>query len=352
MNSTSNTPYLFVMAGGSGTRFWPKSTSAQPKQLLSFGKSKETLLEMTLNRFNDWIPDAHRFILTNKKIEAHVKSIIPKDVGVLAEPIPRNTAPCLYWGAKVLSKIDPHAVMIVMSSDHYIANNKNFINTVKKAADHAQDNSALITLGITPTRPETGYGYLELGDKNAESYRVKRFVEKPELKKAIQYFESKNFLWNAGMFVWRVDALLKAFNDLMPEMDEIWDKHKENAGSAFPELTATSIDYGILEKSENVITYPLDCGWDDLGSWIALETLSKEMQTTHVGGVLSSATEWLSIESKNNIVDVPGKTLVTIGMEDTIIVNHNDVLLVAKKEHAQDIKKAVEQLKSTRPELV
>jgi len=354
MSSFNNTNlYVFVMAGGSGTRFWPKSTSQAPKQLLSFGKNKDTLLEMTLKRFNSWIPEENQFILTNQKIESKVKNLVSNKIKVLAEPTPRNTAPCLFWGAKELEKLNPEAVMIVMSSDHYIAHDKSFCETVQSAAQFALKNPVLITLGITPTRPETGYGYLQLGDsiQNSQAYQVKNFIEKPNFEKAFEYLSSKNYLWNAGMFVWRVDVLLKAFQKHMPEMEEIWKKHNHNPEKAFPELTATSIDYGIMEKSENVITFPLECGWDDLGSWLALETLSKEMNTKCEGGVLSDAKHWLSINSKNNIVDTPDKILVTLGIEDTIIVSHKNVLLVAKKENSQEIKKAVETLKNTFPEL-
>lgn len=336
--------FLVVMAGGSGTRFWPKSTPAKPKQLLSFGKD-ETLLQQTLNRFESLVDSKHTYILTTRSLENAVLESVTERVQILAEPQGRNTAPCLFWAAKTLEKLNPEAIMMVMPSDHFISGEPDFLNVLKQAIDRASANDELVTLGIKPTRPETGYGYLKLGSALAGGgVKVASFVEKPNLEKAKEYVGSGKYLWNGGMFLWKVKTLLNAFRDHMPEMEKIWKESEERIESAYPKFTATSIDYGIMEKSEHVVTFELDCGWDDLGNWTSLESLPKEI-VKHQEGNFLSAGELISIESSGNVIDAPGKTVALLGVEDLIVVHSGDSILVARKDRAQDIRKITEKIK-------
>ncbi len=343
--------YLVVMAGGTGTRFWPKSTSKKPKQLLYFGgKKTETLLGQTLLRFDNFIPKKHQMIVTTHALEGAVHEQI-RDVEILAEPQGRNTAPCIYWAARKIAKENPRGVMLVMPSDHFIFKLSSFKKTVQSACEWARNNSDLITLGIKPSRPETGYGYLKLGKKLSDDcQQVEAFVEKPNLGKAKEFVQSGQYLWNGGMFVWRVDVLLQAFDACMPEMRKAWEGSSENVQLAYPIMTATSIDYGVMEKAKNVVTFALDCGWDDLGSWVSLEGLTEVLHCKHTSGVVTAG-EVIAIDSTGNIIDVPGKLICLLGIDNLIIAQHGNSLLIAKKERAQEIKQIVEKVKAQHPAL-
>lgn len=343
--------HLVVMAGGSGTRFWPKSTSRKPKQLLSFGKDDgaDTLLQQTLKRFDPIVPTDHKMIVTTKALEDAVNREAPS-AQVLAEPQGRNTAPCIYWAARAIAEKNPRALMLVMPSDHYIARPERFIETVRAACDWAATHDDLVTLGIQPDRPETGYGYLKIGSK-ATPAKVDAFVEKPNFERAQEFLASGNYLWNGGMFVWRAEVILRAFDELMPEMKAAWESCGGKVETAYPKMTATSIDYGIMEKAKNVVSFPLDCGWDDLGSWTSLEGLADVLQTRHDAGVVNGG-EAIAIDATGNIVDAPGKMVTLLGVKDLIVVHHGDAILVADKSRAQDIKLIIEQLKKKKPELL
>ena len=343
--------YLVVMAGGSGTRFWPKSTSGRPKQLLSFGQGGTTLLEQTFARFEDWVPEKNGFVVTTRKLEKAVREIVSSQVTVLAEPEGRNTAPCVYWASRAIYEKDPSAVLMVMPSDHYIAQPDRFLKTVKDAVRWASENRDLVTLGVQPTRPETGYGYLRTGQKKgSDATIVEAFVEKPDLEKAKKFLAGGNYLWNGGMFIWRADVIMEAFDRFMPEMRKTWDQHHGNVEQAYPKMTATSIDFGVMEKASNVMTFPLECGWDDLGSWVSLDNLADVLRARHEAGTVTSG-ELLSVDASRNIIDVPGKTVALLGVEDLIIVQQGEVLMVAHKDRAQDIRKLVEQVRTRRPDL-
>lgn len=353
----TNQLYLVVMAGGSGTRFWPKSTSKKPKQLLGFGaQSSTTLLTDTLSRFDGVVPADQRMIVTTELLSHAVKDQTT-GVKILAEPQGRNTAPCVYWAASEVAAIDPKAVMLVMPSDHYFSQPELFRNSVRAAALWASEHDDLVTLGVKPSRPETGYGYLKTGSaagKSAASLsgclKVESFVEKPNLKKAEEFVRAGNYLWNGGMFLWRAEVILKAFDQFMPEMKKIWDEHRGDVTSAYPKLTATSIDYGVMEKATNVVTFTLDCGWDDLGSWTSLEGLSDVLNARKLGSTVTGG-DLVAVESSGCIVDVRGKLVALLDVNDLIIVESGDALLIAHKNRAQDIKLVVEQVKKIRPDL-
>ncbi len=362
---SSSGVFLVIMAGGSGTRFWPKSTAARPKQLLSFGSEDgPSLLGMTLSRFDGIAPSSSRIIVTTRKLRDSVSAVAVEAGGarVLAEPAGRNTAPCVYWAAREIAALDPRAVMLVMPADHYMAFPDRFRETVRAAVRWAETHDDLVTLGVRPTRPETGYGYLRIGDplEGGACRRVRAFVEKPDRARAEDFLRSGEYYWNGGMFVWRAEVILRAFDEYMPEMRRIWDECQAEGGSrepqalveaAYPRLTATSIDYGVMEKARNVVSFPLDCGWDDLGSWTSLEELADVLKARRPEGVVSAG-EAIGVDSSGNIVDVPGKTVALLGVKDLIVVEAGGAVLIADKHRAQDIKLVIEELKKRKPELL
>jgi len=353
--------FLVVMAGGSGTRFWPKSTAGKPKQFLSFGKADSgsqrhlSLLEATLERFDHLVLPTQRLIVTTELLKSSVAAQAA-GVTVLAEPQGRNTAPCIYWAAREVAAKNPQGVMLVMPSDHYIANQEKFVSTVMIAARWAAERDDLVALGVTPTRPETGYGYLKIAqhDKVQSSltcYPVEQFIEKPNLQKAREFLESGNYLWNGGMFLWRAEVILAAFDRYMPEMKKAWDDSAGRVEVAYPKMTATSIDYGVMEKASQVVAFPLECGWDDLGSWTSLESLADSLGTRHDVGVVMNG-EVVQVESQGNIVDAPGKLIALLGVKDMVVVQQGEVLLVADKSRVQDVRLVVEKVKKTHPHLI
>ena len=350
MATATKNLYLVIMAGGSGTRFWPKSTSRRPKQLLGFGSGagSNTLLTQTLARFDGIVPADQRIIVTTHGLKDAVGAQAGGAV-VLAEPQGRNTAPCVYWAAREVARRDPRGVMLVMPSDHYMRDLAKFQSCVRAAAEWAASHDDLVTLGVAPDRPETGYGYLKTGQGSAPR-KVDAFVEKPNLAKAQEFLKAGNYLWNGGMFLWRTDVILAAFDQFMPEMKREWDAAGGQVEKAYPRLTATSIDYGVMEKAKNVVTFVLDCGWDDLGSWTSLESLA-DMLGARRGSSVVTGGELLAIESSGNIVDAPGRLVALLGVNDLIVVEAGDAILVARKDRAQDIKLVVEQVKKARPEL-
>lgn len=341
--------HLVIMAGGSGTRFWPKSTAKKPKQLLPFGSGK-TLIRQTLDRFEGMA--AQSWVVTTELLASEIQEELGPKVKILAEPQARNTAPCVYWASRVIGEKDPNAVLVFMPADHFIRNLPAFHKTVKAAIDRATANEELVTLGVRPSRPETGYGYLKLGSSVGGScVKVEKFVEKPDLKRAEEFVSSGQYLWNGGMFVWKASTVLKAFDQTMPEMKKVWDASGGDAQKAYPQMTATSIDFGVMEKATNVVSFPLDCGWDDVGSWTSLQDLSEELNMTHPAGVVSAGT-CVSIDSRGNIVDSNGPVVSLLGVKDLIVVVKDGVVMVADKSRAQDIKKMVDEVKKTHPQLI
>lgn len=341
---------LVIMAGGSGTRFWPKSTQRRPKQLLNFGGAG-TLLRQTLDRFDGIAPKDRRTIVTTQLLGAAIREDAP-EARVLEEPAGRNTAPCVYWAAREVAKRDPKAVMMVMPADHFIPRLADYQKTVRQAVEWAATHDDLVTLGIQPSRPETGYGYLRLGAAlPGGPHRVDAFVEKPDLKRAEEFLKAGNYLWNGGMFVWRAEVILRAFDETMPEMKRAWDAEGGEVARAYPKLTATSIDFGVMEKAKNVVSFNLDCGWDDLGSWTSLEGVADFLKTRHPAGVVTAG-DVVAVDSTGNIIDAQGKLVALLGVQDLIVVDTGNALLVADKHRAQDIRKVVDGVKARRADLV
>jgi mannose-1-phosphate guanylyltransferase len=345
--------YLVVMAGGSGTRFWPKSTAKKPKQFLSFGKSTETLLQQTMSRFQELVPASskNRMIVTTESLKGEVlKQFSEGSTTVLAEPSGRNTAPCVFWAAKKVFESDPDGIMLVMPSDHYIHRPQSFIESIRHALAHAASTNDLVTLGVKPTRAETGYGYLKTaGEISAGCFKVDAFVEKPNRVRAEAFLQSGEYLWNGGMFVWKARAILDAFNEYMPEMEKAWQDSGRDVEQAYSQMTATSIDFGVMEKAKNVVTFPLDCGWDDLGSWTSLETLAETLGAVSECGTVTAG-DVIPVDSTGNVVDVQGHLVALLGVKDMIVVRQDQTILIADKHRAQDIRLVVEKIKKLFPD--
>ncbi|GAA4296403.1 mannose-1-phosphate guanylyltransferase [Anaerocolumna aminovalerica] len=342
-----------IMAGGRGERFWPKSRKTMPKQFLSLTGDGKSMIQLTVERILPIVNIEDIFISTNKDYKSLVLEQLPNipKENILCEPYSRNTAPCIGLGAIHISKKYDDAIMMVLPSDHLIKYSSMFINTLKDASEIAQKNSNLITIGITPDYPETGYGYIKFNPSMYEgrSFQVDRFVEKPNLEFAKEYIASEEYLWNSGMFVWKVSSILSKMNEFMPDTYQGLLKIREAIGTEteevvlekeFREFQSISIDYGIMEKSQNIYTLPGTFGWDDVGSWLAVERIKK---TNEYGNVVDGNV--ITIDSKDCIIEGGNKLIATVGIENLIIVDTEDATLICQKDSAGDIKKVLENLK-------
>ena len=343
-----------IMAGGRGERFWPKSRNDFPKQFLSLTSDGETMIQKTINRLAPLVATEDIFIVTN---ESYVPIIhqqlpdIPKE-NILAEPVAKNTAPCIALAAAVINKKYEDAVMMVLPSDHLIKYEEMYLDTMRHAIKVAKKDDNLVTIGITPTYPETGYGYINFFSNDDEMlgvYKVKKFVEKPCLETAKEYLNSGKYLWNSGMFVWKVSSIMKNFEMHLPAMYEGFLKMKESAGNAdftavlekcFNEFESVSIDFGIMEKAENIYTLSGSFGWDDVGSWLALERINK---TDECGNYVTG--DVITINTRNNVICGGKKLIAAVGLEDLIVVDTDDAILICSKDNTQDVKKVIENLR-------
>ena len=345
-----------IMAGGKGERFWPRSRKSLPKQFLSLTDDGKTMIQLTVERLKNLVSIEDVYIVTNKDYKKLVLNQI-KDIpeeNILLEPKAKNTAPCIGLAAMHVKKKYEDAVMLVLPSDHLIKYNEIYIDTLKEAIEVAKEDDNLITIGITPSYPETGYGYINFGRdegdiKRNNVYRVKRFVEKPDLDTAKEYLSSGRYLWNSGMFVWKASSILLNMRELLPQMykglEEIYNSiGTENESivleEEFNNFQSVSIDYGIMERANNIYTIPGSFGWDDVGSWLALERINK---TNDDGNVIKGNV--ITINSKNSIIQAQDKLIATIGMKDLIVVDTDDALLIANKDSTQEVKKVIENLK-------
>lgn len=342
-----------IMAGGRGERFWPKSRKNMPKQFLSLTGDGKTMIQLTVERILSLVEMEDIYIATNKDYKPLVLEQlpdIPKE-NILCEPVSRNTAPCIGLGAIHISRKYEDAIMIVLPSDHLIKYNSMFINTLKDASEIAQSNSNLVTIGITPDYPETGYGYIKFnpGICEGRAFQVDRFVEKPSLETAKEYLTTDEYLWNSGMFVWKVSSILNKMEQLMPITYRGLLSIRDSIGTAeeeiilnkeFHDFQSISIDYGIMEKSKDIFTLPGTFGWDDVGSWLAVERIKK---TNEFGNVVDGNV--ITIDSKNCIVEAGKKLIAAVGIENIIIVDTEDATLICGKDSASDIKKILDNLK-------
>ena len=346
-----------IMAGGKGERFWPRSRKSLPKQFLSLTDDGKTMIQLTVDRLKDLVDINDIYIVTNKDYKNLVLEQIEgiSEENILLEPIAKNTAPSIGLAAVHIQKKYDDAVMLVLPSDHLIKYNEIYIDTLKNAVEVAKEGDNLITIGITPSYPETGYGYINFTRDNETNiarsnvYRVKRFVEKPNLETAKEYLSSGRYLWNSGMFVWKASTILNNFAALLPDIYEGLNKIFESIGTEYEEIVlmqefsnfnSESIDYGIMERASHIYTIPASFGWDDVGSWLALERINKSNDDGNVvrGNVIT-------INSKNSIIQGRNKLIAAIGMENLIVVDTNDALLIVNKDRTQDVKKVIENLK-------
>lgn len=348
-----------IMAGGRGERFWPKSRNSCPKQFLSLTSDGETMIQKTVNRLRTLVDAKDIFIVTNAAYTGLVKDQLP-DVpaeNILAEPCARNTAPCIAFAAAIIGRKYDDAIMLVLPSDHLIGYENIYIKTLKKAVAVAEQGKNLVTVGITPTYPETGYGYINFGEEKGDAYQVERFVEKPDLPTAKKYLSSGKYLWNSGMFVWKISSIMANMKEFMPDVAEGAERIAASFGTPdfeevlvreFTAFPSESVDFGIMEKASDIYTLPGSFGWDDVGSWLAVERIN---ETDENKNFISG--DVIAVDAERTTVCGGKRLIAAIGTEDLIIVDTNDVLLVCSKNNTQDVKKVIAQLKENgRTELV
>ncbi|MCB9360712.1 MAG: mannose-1-phosphate guanylyltransferase [Flavobacteriales bacterium] len=349
--------YCVIMAGGIGSRFWPMSTTAHPKQFIDILGTGQTLIQQTYSRLKKICPEENIYIVTNEMYE---DLILEQLVGItkeqiICEPSRKNTAPCIAYANYKIAEKNPNANIVVAPADHLILKEDEFVRVVNMALAYTEKNDCLVTLGITPSRPDTGYGYIQF-DSNVSSSKdeikkVKTFTEKPNLELAKQFVESGEFCWNSGMFIWSLKSINKAFEKLLPTMDGIFKEgvglyntpaEKEFINKSYSVCKNISIDYGIMEKSTNVHVISADIGWSDLGTWGSIYTHLEhdEQQNAVVGDNV------MLYDSEKNIINVPKDKLVVLqGLDDFIVVDTNEVLMVCKKQDEQKIKQFVNDIK-------
>ncbi len=350
--------YCVIMAGGVGSRFWPLSRTSKPKQFLDILGTGNSLLQMTFNRFNDICPSENIYIVTNADYKETILAQLPEigEEQVLLEPARRNTAPCIAYANYRILEQNANAKIVTAPSDHLIIKENEFKRVIKEGLEFVGENETLLTLGIKPSRPETGYGYIQVEDNKASKecntiFKVKTFTEKPNVEMAKIFYESGEFFWNSGIFIWSLSAIMKSFKKYLPEIDDLF---KEGIGiyntseesdfisKTYYECRNISIDYGIMEKADNVYVYCSDFGWADLGTWGSLH--EHIQQDDNKNAIIGKNV--MSYEVKNTIVNVPDNKLVVLeGLEDFIVVESGDVLLVCRKENEQNIKNIVNDVK-------
>ncbi len=353
-NMNNKNYYAVLMAGGVGSRFWPVSTQEFPKQFHDMLGTGDTLIQKTFQRLSHLIPKENIFILTNERYNDLVFEQLPGITKrqVVLEPAMRNTAPCILYASLKIQKENPDALMIVAPSDHWIEDEAAFSTNVKQAFDFCENNDALMTLGITPAFPNTGYGYIEYDKTVTEAIKpVQQFREKPDYKTAQSFIEQGNFLWNAGIFMWSVGSVIKAFQTNQPELFQLFEQGYGVYNTEFEDdfvrdnyanAENISVDYAIMEKSSNVFVLPAEFDWNDLGTWGSLyDKLDKDENNNAV----VNARTLVEDASGNMIKTKSNKIVVIDGISDYIIVDKDDVLLIFPKEKEQDIKKTLQNVK-------
>jgi mannose-1-phosphate guanylyltransferase len=349
-----NNTYCVIMAGGIGSRFWPLSRTSMPKQFLDILGVGRTFIRQTYDRFSRIIPAGNFFVVTSVDYKSLVLEQLPelKEEQVLLEPLRRNTAPCIAYAMYRIQAINPDANIIVAPSDHVILKEEEFIKQVKTGIEFVSENNVLLTLGIKPSRPETGYGYIQISKKKENPapdnlYKVKTFTEKPDLKMAQIFLESGEFFWNSGIFLWSLKTIMEAFNvhlsnisDLFAKGIKLYNTSNESAfiNKIYSECQGISIDYGILEKAKNVYVLTADFGWSDLGTW---GSLYENKEKDNDGNVVFGE-NLFAYETKNCIVNIPEEKIVVLqGLDGYIVVESNNTILVCRKEDEQQIRQFV-----------
>jgi len=347
--------YVAIMAGGIGSRFWPMSRTSYPKQFLDILNIGRTLIQGTYDRFSKFIPKENIYIVTAEEYVEIVKEQLPElpVANIVSEPSRKNTAPCIAYISYKLKMLNEKGSLICAPADHIILDEMAFTKVCLEALSFVNEHKALITLGIKPTHPNTGYGYIQFEQQPASDnvYKVKTFTEKPNAELARTFVSSGEFLWNAGIFVWQVNNIVKAFQKYQPELAEVFETHlahyntpkeKEAIDKIYPQCTNVSIDYAIMEKADNVYIIPSSFGWSDLGTW---NSAHENMEKDYLGNAVAGS-DVMVIDAKDNMVHVPNHKLVLLqGMNDYIIVDTEDVLMICKKDKEQEIKQYVAEVK-------
>lgn len=352
--------YAVIMAGGSGTRFWPKSTKKYPKQFLNlFGEG--TMIQNTANRIKELIPQERILVVTNDDYVDIVKEQLPRVpvTNIVGEPIAKNTAPCVAIAAELLIKKDPDAVMVVLPADHHITDPEEFRNILSTAIAKAESGKELVTIGIKPDRPETGFGYIHADSSQSEEMKentvekVLGFKEKPNLDTAEKFLASGDYYWNSGMFIWRADTILQEFSKQLPEMsgllkeasqDLYTNLHNAAINEFYFDCESVSIDYGIMEGAKSVYVVPGEFGWNDVGSWTAVYDLGEKNKDENA---IQAVNVTFAGSQKNLVVSNSGKMISLVGMENVAVVETEDAILVCDLNQAQGVKEIVEQLKGS-----
>lgn len=344
-----------IMAGGRGERFWPKSRNSYPKQFLSLTKDGETMIQKTVKRLLPMVSMEDVFVVTNVSYAELVKEQLPQlpVENILLEPCARNTAPCIGLAAAVIRKKYGEAMMLVLPSDHLIRYEDMYVDTLRQAVSVAEKEENLVTIGITPTYPETGYGYIKF-ERDADLgmtgvYRVERFVEKPDLDTAKEYLASHRYLWNSGMFVWKASSILANIEKLMPDIYDGLVHIEAAVGTKeynsvleeeYQAFRSESIDFGVMEKADNIYTLPGSFGWDDVGNWLAVERINP---TNELGNYIEG--DVITIGTGRSTICGGKRLIAAVGIEDLIVVDTDDALLICAKNSTQDVKKVIENLK-------
>lgn len=342
--------YIAIMAGGVGSRFWPASTEDRPKQFLDITGTGKSLIRMTYDRFLKLVPAENILIVTNKKYKNLCLEHIPDlpEKNILCEPSRNNTGPCVAYTALHLQARHPEASFVIAPSDHIIAREDVFLEKIREALAYVADQDAIVTLGIEPTRPDTGYGYIEtIPPLQPGINKVSSFKEKPDLATAKNYLEQGNYLWNGGIFIWKAKDVLRAFDTYTPEILQVLCQNTQKFGTpeeqdyidtVYPNTPDISVDYAILEKADNVYTIPADIGWNDLGTWNSLHSyLPKDKNQNVLQGSIEA------YEVTNSLIRTsPGKRVIIKGLDDFIVVENEEALLIYPKSDEQEIKKRVQ----------
>lgn len=356
----NNNQYVAIMAGGIGSRFWPMSRTHFPKQFLDILGTGRTLIQSTFDRFLRFIPRENIYVVTSEEYRGIVAEQLPEldMANILCEPSRKNTAPCVAYISYKLNEINPEGALICAPADHLILDEKAFNKVCLEALDFVSKHKALITLGIKPSHPNTGYGYIQYEQQSVSDnvYKVKTFTEKPNLELARTFLASGDFLWNAGIFVWQVKSIVQAFEKYLPEMAELFiaeqgklnsPEEKEAISRIYPQCTNISIDYGIMEKANNVYLIPSSFGWSDLGTW---NSAYENMEKDYLGNAVSGDNVMVIDATRCMVHGRNEKLYLLQGLDDYILVDTKDVMLICKKEKEQEIKEYVAEVKRNKGE--
>jgi len=357
----NNRFYPVILAGGRGTRFWPLSRKRRAKQLLALD-GKQTMIQQTVQRLLPLAAPNHFWIITNEELQAAIARQVPRlpKKQIIAEPVGKNTAPAIGLAAFLLHRLDPRATIGLFPSDHVIGDEKTYRDVIQRGTEIASAGNNIVVLGIRPTRPETGYGYIESGAPlEMEVLRVRRFTEKPDVEHATQFVSAGNYFWNSGMFLWSALTLVNALQEHLPKtaalLEEIasvygTSKFSSTFRKLYPESENISVDYAVLEprsakgeQASNIYCIPADFGWNDLGSWAALHEHHSLKSKSADGNLIASDGSY-TLNARGNYVHAPGKFVATVGVDNLVVVETEDALLITSRERSQDVGKVVQYL--------